>query len=324
MDDSSEFLYFSREPVSDVARMSNAHASLSPARVDPHRATLIATAIEATLAERTWSTRTLDGLSCFRAFFLRRGRGTFTATSSPALELAAPQILWLPFEAGGEFRLFAGGDGAAILVGEDVVFRIVGDNPLASQIRPLIERVLIADAPVSASALQEIDALFAGLARESRDPGPGAPAMTALYLGLILMRLWRACAVDRESGAPGLGAPIAQRFRQLVELHYRDNLSVDAFARALGVTRGHLHGACLRALGRAPQRIVHERLAVEARLRLRQTAQPIEQVAFGLGFRDPAYFSRFFHRMSGLSPGAYRRSARLDPPREATSFEAWP
>jgi AraC family transcriptional activator of pobA len=290
----------------------------------PHRATLVATAIEATLADRAWGTRTLDGGSCFRAFFLRHGRGAFRGPDASGLDIAAPQILWLPFAAGGEFRLFAGGDGAAILVGEDLVWRTVGDNPLASQLRPLIDRVLIAAAPPTVAALAETDALFAGLARESRDPGPGAPAMIALYLGLLLMHLWRACGLDRESDAIGAGAPIAQRFRQLVELHYRDNLGVDDFARALGVTRGHLHGACLRALGRAPQRLVHERLAVEARLRLRQTGQPIEQVAYSLGFRDPAYFNRFFRRMSGLSPGAYRKSAHIDPPREATSFEAWP
>jgi len=294
------------------------------AEVNPHRATLVATAIEATLAERTWSTRSLDGGPCFRAFFLRRGRGTFVGLDSSAVEIAAPQILWLPFAAAGEFRLFAGGDGAAILVGEDFVSRTIGDNPLASQMRPLIDRLLIADAPSTASALAEIDALFAGLARESRDPGPGAPAMTALYLGLLLMHLWRASGLGRDSDALGLGAPIAQRFRQLVELRYRDNLSVEDFARALGVTRSHLHSACLHALGRAPQRLVHERLAVEARLRLRLTGQPIKQVAYSLGFRDPAYFNRFFRRMSGLTPGPYRKSARIEAPRNATAFEAWP
>ena len=92
----------------------------------------------------------------------------------------------------------------------------------------------------------------------------------------------------------------------------------------LGVTRAHLHEACVRAHGRAPQQLVHERLNVEARMRLRETALTIEQVAYSLGFRDPAYFSRFFTRRSGMSPGAYRKAVRADPPQEATSFAAWP
>ena len=147
--------------------------------------------------------------------------------------------------------------------------------------------------------------------------------MSALYLGLIVMHLWRGCAVT-DGDALDAAVPTAQRFRQLVELHYRDNLSVEEFCRMLNVTRAHLHNACMRALGRPPQRLIHERLAVEARLRLRQSALPIEQVAYNLGFRDPAYFNRFFRRLTGVSPGAYRKAVRVSPPKEQTSFEAWP
>ncbi|HYA74872.1 MAG TPA: helix-turn-helix domain-containing protein [Roseiarcus sp.] len=284
----------------------------------------MATRVEATFADRTWSTASLEGAPCFRAFFLHHGRGVFVGVDGGPIELTAPQILWLPFEARGEFRLLAGGDGATLLASEDVVWRIVGENPLGAQLRPLIERTLLAPGPRLASSLSEIEALFDALARESRDPGPGAPAMTALYLGLLLMHLWRSCGLARESDSLDAGAPTAQRFRQLVELHYRDNLSVDDFSRLLGVTRAHLHNACLRTLGHAPQQLVHERLIAEARLRLRETAQPIEQVGYSLGFRDPAYFNRFFRRLSGLSPGAYRKAARVTPPREATSYAAWP
>ena len=54
------------------------------------------------------------------------------------------------------------------------------------------------------------------------------------------------------------------------------------------------------------------------------TAQTVEQIAYGLGFRDPAYFSRFFSRRVGMSPGAYRKAARLAPPPPPTAFAAWP
>jgi AraC family transcriptional activator of pobA len=286
-----------------------------------HRAALVATRLDAALADRAWSAASLDGAPCFRAFFVRRGRAVFAPREGARLELSAPQILWLPFAARGEFRLIAGGDGATLTAAEDVVWRAIGDNPLAAQLRPLLERVLVASA---AASLAEIETLFAALARESRDPGPGAPAMSALYLGLLLMHLWREGGLARASDALAAGAPTAQRFRQLVELHYRDNLGLDDYANMLGVARAHLHDACAKAFGRPPQRLVHERLVVEARVRLRDTAQSVEQIAFSLGFRDPAYFSRFFSRRAGVSPGAYRKEARVAPPQEATSFAAWP
>jgi AraC family transcriptional activator of pobA len=166
--------------------------------------------------------------------------------------------------------------------------------------------------------------LFAALARESHDPGPGAPVMSGLYLGLLLMHLWREGGLARASDALAAGAPTAQRFRQLIELHYRDNLGLDEYARMLGVARPHLHESCARAFGRPPQRLVHERLIAEARVRLRDTGQTAEQIAYRLGFRDPAYFSRFFSRRVGMSPGAYRKASRIAPPQAPTSFSAWP
>jgi AraC family transcriptional activator of pobA len=209
------------------------------------------------------------------------------------------------------------------LATEELVSRIVGDNPLSASLRPALDRPLVAPAERIEPAVVEIEALFSALARETANPGLGAPAMSALYLGLIVMHLWRGCAVT-DGDALDAAVPTAQRFRQLVELHYRDNLSVEEFCRMLNVTRAHLHNACMRALGRPPQRLIHERLAVEARLRLRQSALPIEQVAYNLGFRDPAYFNRFFRRLTGVSPGAYRKAVRVSPPKEQTSFEAWP
>ena len=295
------------------------------ARADnPHRPTLVANRIEPTFADRSWTTQKLDGAPCFRAFFLRSGGGVLTTYGGAPLGVSGPLLLWLPSSARAEFKLLAGGDGAGFLASEDLVARVVAESPLGAQLRLLLDRPLLAPGAAFGPSLPEIGSLLDALARESRDPGPGAPTINALYLGLLLTHLWRSCALSRDADSRDAGAPTAQRFRQLVELHYRDNLGVDDFARRLGVTRAHLHSACLRGLGRAPQQLVHERLVAEARLRLRETSQPIEQVGYSLGFPDPAYFSRFFRRMSGVSPGTYRKATKAEPFRETTSFSAWP
>ena len=111
----------------------------------------------------------------------------------------------------------------------------------------------------------------------------------------------------------------------MIELHYRQNLSVEAFARLLDVTRPHLHDTCLHGTGRTPLALIHDRVINEAKLMLEQTELLVEQVAYGLGFREPEYFNRFFKRMTGQPPGAYRRTCRSARSAVASnSFAAWP
>ena len=237
----------------------------------PHRPAVLATQIQTSFADQTWSTRTIDGVPCFRVFLLRRGRAKFTTSEESSVEMTGPQVVWLPFRVGGNVQVLAGGSGTWMLATEELVSRIVGDNPLSGSLRPALDRPLIVPTERIEFVITELEALFSAVAREMADPGFGAPVMSALYLGLIVMHLWRACAA-MDGDVIDAAMPTAQRFRQLVELHYRDNLSVDDFCQMLNVTRGHLHNACMRALGRPPQRLVHDRLAVEARLRLRQNA----------------------------------------------------
>jgi hypothetical protein len=74
----------------------------------------------------------------------------------------------------GIFRLLAGGDGASILVSEDLVWRVVADNPLGSQMRPMLDRTFVAPVDRMGGDMAEIDGLFSALAREtaSRAPAP--------------------------------------------------------------------------------------------------------------------------------------------------------
>lgn len=274
-----------------------------------HRAALVATQFEAALAERAWSAASLDGAPCFRVFFVRRGRAVFQSRDGAALELVAPQILWLPFAARGEFRLAAGGDGAALLANEDIVWRTIGENPLAAQLRPLLDRILVA-----AAGLAEIDMLFAALARELRDPGPGAPVMAGLYLGLLLMHLWREGGLARASDALAAGAPTAQRFRQLVELHYRDNFGLDDYARMLGVARAHLH-EFLRARVRPPAATPRSRASdrrsarAPARHRANGGADRLRSRLPRSRLFQPFLFAPGRHVARRLSHGVARRAA---------------
>jgi AraC family transcriptional regulator, transcriptional activator of pobA len=162
---------------------------------------------------------------------------------------------------------------------------------------------------------------------ELRTPGHGGATLIASHLLLLCLQLWRLGASHderREAAARGGGAALVGNFMQMVELHYRDGWPVARYAAALGVTSDKLHAHCQREKGCGPRALIHERLVREACTRLQQLDLPVEQIGYGLGFRDPAYFNRFFRKYRGASPGTYRRQIRLEHARSRPSYAAWP
>lgn len=69
-----------------------------------------------------------------------------------------------------------------------------------------------------------------------------------------------------------------------------------------------LRKACLSIAEQPPIKLVHGRVLFEAKRQLLHTSKPVSEIAYALGFGDPAYFTRFFSRRAGMSPSAYRAS----------------
>jgi len=66
-----------------------------------------------------------------------------------------------------------------------------------------------------------------------------------------------------------------------------------------------------RATGHSPISYVQHLRIEEAKRRLERTAAPIDDVSWNVGYEDPAFFRRLFKRITGITPGAYRRKFKL-------------
>lgn len=108
----------------------------------------------------------------------------------------------------------------------------------------------------------------------------------------------------------GVRDVLVQRFRSLVDAHFHEAWALKDYAQRLGVTADHLSRACRAAAGQHALEILHERRVREAKRRLAHTGASVGAVAAAVGYPDPAYFSRFFARATGLSPLAYRLAVR--------------
>jgi AraC-like DNA-binding protein len=100
---------------------------------------------------------------------------------------------------------------------------------------------------------------------------------------------------------------VAQQFYRTVSGLWQQPRSVSAYAAQLGVSVTYLNETVRQATGRTPAQLIRQMQALEAKRLLVQTEMSVVQIARGLGFADPAYFSRFFRREAGISPGEFRQ-----------------
>ena len=176
---------------------------------------------------------------------------------------------------------------------------------------------------------KDIARAFDAMRHEFHSGAPGAETIIEAEVRILLVVLWRHVAIPNESVAHPAGAAQALRaFRQLVEMHFRDRWHVSDYAAQLGVTRDRLHDICKRSLAKPPLRLIHERSVSEAEALLLRSSLTIDQIADFLGFPSTPHFSRFFRRMMGQPPGAFRRNSTYgkgkDHGTQVRSFADWP
>ena len=66
-----------------------------------------------------------------------------------------------------------------------------------------------------------------------------------------------------------------------------------------------------QATGLSPIQYVQQLRVEAAKRRLERSDASVEQIAWQVGYEDPAFFRRLFKRITGISPGRYRRKLKV-------------
>jgi AraC family transcriptional activator of pobA len=111
-----------------------------------------------------------------------------------------------------------------------------------------------------------------------------------------------------------------EKFRALVNDHFKKRLPMAFYASQLGVTPGQLSRLCREVLGTSSLGVINARIVHEAQRDLVFTSSSIQQLADALGFADEAYFGRFFRKHTGLTPREFRARAL----QSMLKPDAWP
>lgn len=102
-----------------------------------------------------------------------------------------------------------------------------------------------------------------------------------------------------------------RQFNVLVDMHFRTKRKVKDYAEMLHKSPKTLSNLFATYNQQSPQQIIQDRVLLEAKRLILFTDKQTQEIAYDLGFDDPAYFSRFFKKQAGMTPSAFREEHLL-------------
>jgi AraC family transcriptional activator of pobA len=260
-----------------------------------------------------WEIRPHRHESLFQILYIARGHAT-AHLDGRAQPLAAPAAVTVPAAAAHGFAFEPGTEGWVVTAQEPHVRGLLAAEPAlwARFERPGV-RAWGPGAPARALGdPQGVAAAAVALADEFAGHHPWRSLAIDTALARLLLALARtepAASATGQGLPPGAPAHLA-RYRALVDARFRLQPSVAALAAELGISATQLNRICQAQLGRGALDLLHARLALEAQRQLAYTTQSVKRIGLDLGFADPGYFTRFFQRVCGMSPTAWRACSR--------------
>lgn len=218
----------------------------------------------------------------------------------------APCIIFLPCGTVHAFRRLRQVRGIVVTAAQrplEALLRITAADVLSHLLQPAVLEL----SPDQADR-GSIWPLLLLLDSELKEAASHARGAATNLLATVLIRLSRSLQSEPSVLPSGRHAPLLQRFRQLLEKHFRDHWTLDFYAGQLDVTPSKLARVCRETLGRAPLELANARMMREAKRQLAYTDASIKQIAHSLGFTDTSYFSRFFRKNGGVQPMEFRRA----------------
>lgn len=283
--------------------------------------------IEPGLHDRSW-TLNRPGEAARQFVFVGDGSGE-AESATVRFSITAPTLLWLGSARPGRLRIDAGTTGFRGQLSDQIVTAAIGDQPDSISLRAMVDRSFALSLTFDTTHATVIERCLNAAIGELAQPQAASELMLTALMRIMLVAMLR-IAGGEDIAMPGSGdrGSLLQRFRQLVEMNFRNHWTVAQYAAALGISADRLHAICTSGIGKSPKALISERLAHEAAQRLERSSLTIQQLGHSLGFNDAAHFSSFFSRMVGMPPGRYRKAAarsRLDGSAASSpSFADWP
>ena len=106
-------------------------------------------------------------------------------------------------------------------------------------------------------------------------------------------------------------ATVVAELMKLIDYNYITERETKFYAKELGLTIRRLSELTQKGTGKTVKEHLHERLILEAKREIHLNRKSLKEIAFDLGFNEPAYFTRFFKQHTTMTPSEFKDKAHL-------------
>ncbi|HKL03066.1 MAG TPA: helix-turn-helix domain-containing protein [Cryomorphaceae bacterium] len=116
------------------------------------------------------------------------------------------------------------------------------------------------------------------------------------------------CNIKTSISENNAKATLVYKFKTVLNQRFAEYHAVNHYARYLHVSDKYLNECVKEILGTNAKSLINEQLLMAARHELKFTDKTIKEIAYGLGFSSPDYFSYFLKNHTGTTPSKLRKS----------------
>lgn len=99
---------------------------------------------------------------------------------------------------------------------------------------------------------------------------------------------------------------IVSELMKLIDANFITERETDFYATRLGLSNKKMNEVSVKGTGKTIKQHLQERLILEIKKEIRMESKSLKEIAFELGFSEPAYFTRFFKQQTGMTPTDFK------------------
>ena len=154
--------------------------------------------------------------------------------------------------------------------------------------------------------IKKLDFILENLIEEFTNSDTAQYDMLQTYLKQLIIHSVR-IQKDNHQLKEDNESKLFKDFSLLVEMNFKKIHSVTDYANRLGVSPKSLTKNFQKIGTNTPSDFIKNRIILEAKRQILYSTNSVKQIAFDLGFNDPAYFSRFFTKSTTKSPLLFKK-----------------